>query len=256
MRTTGGCSPSSRETTIATSPWSPLSARARPPPGRVRNRNGAKDPLLRPKRLGRELAAAPQRGDDARLVPGRDQARLAAWALGYPKRVRDAIANARRQLEAQVAKNPRLGAWSGRPSVSTVVSQAGRTPAALARGGPHQPNREASAIAEASACLRSGRTPNRTNLSRASEPPRAQIGHAAPARKGSQRRNSPISGAVSELSSWRRRESNPRPRPYRPNVYERSPRFGLTRRPVRRRPTGGPALLECRASGEWLSLGA
>ena len=55
---------------------------------------------------------------------------------------------------------------------------------------------------------------------------------------------------------WRRRESNPRPRPYRPNVYERSPRFGLARRPVRGRPTGGPALLKCRASGEWLSLGA
>ncbi len=30
--------------------------------------------------------------------------------------------------------------------------------------------------------------------------------------------------------SWRRRESNPRPRPHRPSVYERSPGFGLARR--------------------------
>ena len=44
-------------------------------------------------------------------------------------------------------------------------------------------------------------------------------------------------------TEWRRRESNPRPRPHRTNVYERSPRFALTRRPVRGRPTGGPAIL-------------
>jgi site-specific recombinase XerD len=34
-----------------------------------------------------------------------------------------------------------------------------------------------------------------------------------------------------EDQEWRRRESNPRPRLHRPNVYERSPRFRLTRRP-------------------------
>src|SRR5262245_11750567 len=55
--------------------------------------------------------------------------------------------------------------------------------------------------------------------------------------------------------SWRRRESNPRPRPHRPNVYERSPRFDLARRPVRGRPADGPAILRCRTSGDWRSLG-
>ena len=40
------------------------------------------------------------------------------------------------------------------------------------------------------------------------------------------------------------------------SVYERSSRFDLTRRPVRERPTDGPAILKCRASGDWLSLGA
>src|SRR5262249_25580340 len=55
---------------------------------------------------------------------------------------------------------------------------------------------------------------------------------------------------------WRRRESNPRPRPHRPNVYERSPRFDFARRPVRGRPTDGLAILKSRASGDWLSLGA
>ena len=55
---------------------------------------------------------------------------------------------------------------------------------------------------------------------------------------------------------WRRRESNPRPRPHRPSVYERSPRFRFARRPVRGRPADGLAILSGRASGDWLSLGA
>ena len=55
---------------------------------------------------------------------------------------------------------------------------------------------------------------------------------------------------------WRRRESNPRPRSHRQNVYERSPRFAFARRPVRGRPTDGLAILQSRASGDWLSLGA
>src|SRR6185503_11299987 len=43
--------------------------------------------------------------------------------------------------------------------------------------------------------------------------------------------------------SWRRRESNPRPRSYRTNVYERSPRLDLTRRPeADALPAGQPIL--------------
>src|SRR6187551_1175359 len=42
---------------------------------------------------------------------------------------------------------------------------------------------------------------------------------------------------------WRRRESNPRPRSYRTNVYERSPRLDLTRRPgADALPAGQPIL--------------
>jgi len=40
------------------------------------------------------------------------------------------------------------------------------------------------------------------------------------------------------------------------NLYKRSLRFSFARRPVRRRPTDGLAILKCRASGDWLSLGA
>ena len=40
------------------------------------------------------------------------------------------------------------------------------------------------------------------------------------------------------------------------SFYKRSLRFSFARRPVRRRPTDGLALLKCRAAGEWLSLGA
>jgi hypothetical protein len=54
---------------------------------------------------------------------------------------------------------------------------------------------------------------------------------------------------------WRRRESNPRPRKRRQNLYKRSPHFALARRPVYGLPTDGPAILWCRASGDWLSLG-
>ena len=46
-----------------------------------------------------------------------------------------------------------------------------------------------------------------------------------------------------EVQEWRRRESNPRPRSYRPNVYERSPRFRLARRPgADALPAGQPIL--------------
>src|SRR5437763_11229138 len=40
------------------------------------------------------------------------------------------------------------------------------------------------------------------------------------------------------------------------SVYKRSLRFDLARRPVRRRPTDGPAILVSRPSGDWLSFGA
>ena len=44
-------------------------------------------------------------------------------------------------------------------------------------------------------------------------------------------------------TEWRRRESNPRPRSYRTNVYERSPRLNLTRRPgADALPAGQPIL--------------
>ncbi len=46
-----------------------------------------------------------------------------------------------------------------------------------------------------------------------------------------------------EDQKWRRRESNPRPRSYRTNVYERSPRLDLTRRPgADALPAGQPIL--------------
>ena len=40
------------------------------------------------------------------------------------------------------------------------------------------------------------------------------------------------------------------------SVYKRSLRFAFARRPARRRPTAGLALLWGPASGEWLSLGS
>ena len=58
---------------------------------------------------------------------------------------------------------------------------------------------------------------------------------------------------ATEPTEWRRRESNPRPRPHRQNVYERSPRFGFARRSVCGRPTDGLAILKSRALGDWLS---
>ena len=46
-----------------------------------------------------------------------------------------------------------------------------------------------------------------------------------------------------ESQEWRRRESNPRPRSYRTNVYERSPRLDLARRPeADALPAGQPIL--------------
>jgi hypothetical protein len=58
------------------------------------------------------------------------------------------------------------------------------------------------------------------------------------------------------LRKWRRRESNPRPQPHRMSVYKHRRHLDLTRRPECHRPTDEPALLRCRASGEWLSFGA
>jgi len=55
---------------------------------------------------------------------------------------------------------------------------------------------------------------------------------------------------------WRRRESNPRPSSYRLNLYKLRLPLGFARRPVGSRPTFGLAILWCRASGDWLSLGA
>ena len=40
------------------------------------------------------------------------------------------------------------------------------------------------------------------------------------------------------------------------SVYKHRPRLEFARRPVRDPPTAGLALLQCRASGEWLSFGA
>jgi hypothetical protein len=55
---------------------------------------------------------------------------------------------------------------------------------------------------------------------------------------------------------WRRRESNPRPRSHRQSVYKLRLPLSFARRPVGSRPTAGLAILWCRASGDWLSLGA
>jgi integrase-like protein len=55
---------------------------------------------------------------------------------------------------------------------------------------------------------------------------------------------------------WRRRESNPRPSSLRQSVYKLRPPLEFARRPVGSRPTAGLAILWCRASGDWLSLGA
>jgi site-specific recombinase XerD len=55
---------------------------------------------------------------------------------------------------------------------------------------------------------------------------------------------------------WRRRESNPRPRSHRQSVYKLRLPLNFARQPVGSRPTAGLAILWCRASGDWLSLGA
>jgi hypothetical protein len=59
-----------------------------------------------------------------------------------------------------------------------------------------------------------------------------------------------------EAVRWRRRESNPRPRSHRQSVYKLRLPLNFARRPVGSRPTAGLAILWCRASGDWLSLGA
>jgi hypothetical protein len=55
---------------------------------------------------------------------------------------------------------------------------------------------------------------------------------------------------------WRRRESNPRPQPHRMSIYKLRLPFDFARRPECSRPTVALAILQCRASGDWLSLGA
>ena len=62
--------------------------------------------------------------------------------------------------------------------------------------------------------------------------------------------------SAGEASEWRRRESNPRPQPHRMSVYKLRLPFRFARRPGCSRPTDGLAILERRASGDWLSLGA
>ena len=74
---------------------------------------------------------------------------------------------------------------------------------------------------------------------------------STPFRSNRSHRKSSLSG-----EKWRRRESNPRPRPYRPSVYKLRLPLNFARRPVDNRPTDGLAILSCRASGDWLSLGA
>src|SRR5204862_288274 len=66
---------------------------------------------------------------------------------------------------------------------------------------------------------------------------------------------SEISTSLERLE-WRRRESNPRPRTHRQSVYKLRLPLIFARRPVGSRPTAGLAILWCRASGDWLSLGA
>ena|SRR5688572_12988730 len=52
-----------------------------------------------------------------------------------------------------------------------------------------------------------------------------------------------ISKSLQLSRLWRRRESNPRPRTHRANVYERSPRLDLARRPgADALPAGQPIL--------------
>src|SRR5438270_1724288 len=53
---------------------------------------------------------------------------------------------------------------------------------------------------------------------------------------------------------WRRRESNPRPQPHRMSIYKLRLPFDFARRPECSRPTVALAILQCRASGDWLSL--
>src|SRR5581483_7895391 len=53
---------------------------------------------------------------------------------------------------------------------------------------------------------------------------------------------------------WRRRESNPRPQPHRMSIYKLRLPFDFARRPECNRPTVALAILQCRASGDWLSL--
>src|SRR5919197_1812951 len=63
-----------------------------------------------------------------------------------------------------------------------------------------------------------------------------------------------LSAALSRR--WRRRESNRRPGTLRQSFYKLRLPFRFARRPVGSRPTAGLAILWCRASGDWLSLGA
>jgi hypothetical protein len=55
---------------------------------------------------------------------------------------------------------------------------------------------------------------------------------------------------------WRRRESNPRPRTHRSEPLQACSAVGSRPTAGGGRPTGGPAILWCRALGDWLSLRA
>jgi hypothetical protein len=65
-----------------------------------------------------------------------------------------------------------------------------------------------------------------------------------------------ISKASVYAGKWRRRESNPRPQPHRMSIYKLRLPFDFARRPECSRPTVALAILQCRALGDWLSLGA
>jgi hypothetical protein len=66
----------------------------------------------------------------------------------------------------------------------------------------------------------------------------------------------PAAGGPDFDREWRRRESNPRPRTHRLSVYKLRLPLRFARRPVDSRPTAGLAILWCRTSGDWLSVGA
>ena len=83
----------------------------------------------------------------------------------------------------------------------------------------------------------------------------ARCGQATRTSARSDDARSEVSTSLERLE-WRRRESNPRLRTHRQSVYKLRLPLIFARRPVGSRPTAGLAILWCRASGDWLSLGA